>query len=369
MSIDLKKIIEHIQKCGFVLEHNVTEKLKSHQWSVINNRYYVDDVQESAREIDLIAYKVNKVEEVFLYTTLVVSCKKSESNVWALLFRDHEKDDPNIDWFPIKLWSNNKILNHMTSHQRWRSSYLDSAKSRGIYNELFEPTGHLFAFQEMDKSKYSVQNDKNIFSAVSSLMKAEAYEMNSLERRKKNVALYNFNLLSVIDSDLVQIHFKGKSISATVVDEARSIFNYIVNRQETASRIHFCTFKALESVLDFYDQLHDMNCAFFKDLSKSFYKDVFSDWNRAQVLKQDFEKRVLWIINLHHKFGSEKKLSGLDFRKLRDGDLLKIEVDANADDVEFLNGHSGVRNNVKRALESIYHYSGDFAFVEDDIPF
>lgn len=113
---NLTSIEQSLEKCGFLLEHRVTEKLIKDGWSVINNRYYVDDVQEAVREIDLIAYKAyqikfpNSAEKIGIYTALIISCKKSEKNLWAMLFRDIDKKNPNMDWFPFKNWSNQKVL-------------------------------------------------------------------------------------------------------------------------------------------------------------------------------------------------------------------------------------------------------------------
>jgi hypothetical protein len=368
-NVNLTAIADNIKACGFLLEHEVTEKLRSNRWSVINNKYYVDDVQESAREIDLIAYKVNFVENISVYTTLIVSCKKSDSNLWALLFRDYEKDDPNINWFPIKVWSNDKVLKYMTSNQGWQSSFIGVAKDHGLYEELFEPTGHLFAFQEMDKVRHTVQNDKNIFNAVSSLMKAESYEMNRLEGRKKNVALYNFNLLSIVDSELVKIHFKGKEITPSIIKEAKSIFNYIVSRQETASRVHFCTFDSLDKYLTYYNQLHNLNCSFFDRLLKSYYEDVFTDEKHSQLLRNDFEKRVLPFINAicREKPGIEKTFLSINFRKLTGTGPLEIELLGDVNKIEYVNNHSYARDIIKNGLKNIYRYSGEFVLVEDDV--
>ena len=364
-TIDLKQIAESIKKSGFVLEHDVTELMRTHQWSVINNRYYVDDVQESAREIDLVAYKVSRFENILIYTALIVSCKKSEENAWSLLIRDHVRDDPNIDWHPVKLWSNDKRLKHLVSKPAWREPYLDKAKLLGLYDKLFEPSGHLLAFQEIHKSKSTIQNDKNIFNAVSSLMKAEAYEMNSLERRKKDLAIYNINLLSVVDSDLIKLHFSGKKITPSIIDDAQCVFNYIVNKRETSSRIHFCTYDSLDKVLVDYDQLHDMNSSFFGTLLFSFYENIFSNHERVAILKDAFEKQVLWTYNYYRskEFGTEDKLKEVFFNKSEDSDVLEIEIDVNSKELDFFNGHEQFRALTERALEQVYRYTGKFTFT------
>jgi hypothetical protein len=85
--VDLKAFEEQILKTGFPLEDRIAEILKAAKWSVISNRYYVDDTEKAVREIDLVAYQITNVQHVDVYTTLIISCKKSESNAWALLAR------------------------------------------------------------------------------------------------------------------------------------------------------------------------------------------------------------------------------------------------------------------------------------------
>lgn len=76
MNDELKIYAESIKSTGFILESKVSDFLSNHGWGVINNKYYIDDVQSVAREIDIIAYKATKVRDVLVYTTLIISCKK-----------------------------------------------------------------------------------------------------------------------------------------------------------------------------------------------------------------------------------------------------------------------------------------------------
>jgi hypothetical protein len=82
--MDLSKLETQIGKTGFVLENRIAHELKTAGWTVISNRYYVDDSEETVREIDLVGYRVTKVQHFNVYTSLIISCKKSEANAWAL---------------------------------------------------------------------------------------------------------------------------------------------------------------------------------------------------------------------------------------------------------------------------------------------
>ena len=104
------KFSEKIQTTGFVLENAIAQQLKAARWTVLSNRYYVDDAEESVREIDLVAYQVRRVQHFDVYTALLISCKKSETNAWALLCREIDLKDPNSNWHPLHAWSNDKAV-------------------------------------------------------------------------------------------------------------------------------------------------------------------------------------------------------------------------------------------------------------------
>jgi hypothetical protein len=58
---DLPKYLAGIQRTGFVLENAVATEFKRKGWTVISNKYYLDDVEEKAREIDLLVYRCTSV--------------------------------------------------------------------------------------------------------------------------------------------------------------------------------------------------------------------------------------------------------------------------------------------------------------------
>jgi hypothetical protein len=86
--MELKNFEKQITKTGFPLEHKIGEILRSSGWIVINNRYYVDDQEESIREIDLVAYKVRQVQHFKVFTTLIISCKRKASKMFGRYLRE-----------------------------------------------------------------------------------------------------------------------------------------------------------------------------------------------------------------------------------------------------------------------------------------
>lgn len=75
---NLGNLQAQIAKTGFVLENKISHDLKRAGWTVISNRYYLDDTaQETVREVDLIGYRTRKLADFTVYTALIISCKKA----------------------------------------------------------------------------------------------------------------------------------------------------------------------------------------------------------------------------------------------------------------------------------------------------
>jgi hypothetical protein len=372
--MNLNAFEQQIKKTGFVLEYHVGHMLEAAGWNVINNKYYIDDHEESVREIDLVAYKVGKVQHFSVYTTLIISCKKSEASVWALLSKDINLRAVNIDWWPLHVWSNDKAMDYQFLQENAKKNYHKGAMDFGVTEVLRAPSASIFAFQEMNRESGSPQNDKAIFSAITSLMKAQAYEISSLPRRKKNPSIYQFNLLSVVDADLIRLHFDGANITATQVKSEHYIARYIIQKQETFARIHFVKASDLGELLDDYGRLHNANCNLTSSLCSDFYAGIIADWKRTAVLLEQFRKemgsRLRWKIPF-------SRIKEIDFdllsikcsRSNERAMVIDVPLDFdNEDAFAFLNGDEGIRTAVSAALRKVYRFEGTFRF-EPSIPF
>jgi hypothetical protein len=206
-----KKYLEGIESTGFELEFRVSNSLTKAGWTVINNKYYIDDVVGSAREMDILAYKATLLENgISVYTVLFVSCKKSAKNIWTFLAKDINKEDPNIDWYPISAWTNDVASKFMIDNSNWKFDYTESTAE--LKENIFTPKKHIFAFQELNKEGGSAQNDRAIFDSIVTLMMAQDYEIRSLDNRKKDRSIYFTSLILITWND-------SKDCPALHVDE------------------------------------------------------------------------------------------------------------------------------------------------------
>lgn len=360
-----------IQKTGFVLESKVADTLRRAGWNVISNKYYEDDFEGSVREIDLLAYKVSKVQDLSVYTTILVSCKKSEQNIWALLARPIDLKAPNADWWPLHAWSNVKAISYALAKPNLAKKYYQDVEVLGVRDALATPEYEVFAFQEMKRGSGAPQNDKNIFGAVTSLMKAQAYEIGALPQRKKSRAVYQFNLVSIIDSELYRLVMLGDKISQEKIESEHYVSRYIINKSETFSRIRFLTASEFKSALKDYGRLHQANCKWFDAQIDSFYEGILEDYNRSSVLINEFRSEVEWRISFAVKKLPAGKLtkSSLDVGWNRKGKYAVVSFWEIAPFVEALNENAELKKKVSAALEKIYRYTGEFRFEIEDIPF
>lgn len=368
--MDPNLLASEIRKTGFVLENQVAQELKAAGWTVISNKYYVDDLEETVREIDLVAYRVSKVQHFDVYTALIISCKKSDSNVWALLARDINLKDPNSDWWPLHAWSNDKALTYQLAEAGKARRYHEQLATLGVTEALSVPTVEVFAFQEMDKVSGKPQNDKPIFSAVTSLMKAQAYELSALPARKKAPAIYQFNLLSVVDTDLVRLMFKGTKIDGTPLEAEHYLARYIVRKRETFSRIRFIKASAFSLALQDYGRLHLANCTWFGSECDAFYTDLVKDWKRAEVFAEEFKNKIHWFVSwrLERQFRKSIDFGTPSLHWSTTTNAVWIGVTAPPEALKFMNEDSGIKEHVSKALKAIFRYEGAFEF-DDDIPF
>lgn len=369
--MDSKKYAKEILKTGFVLESKVADALRRASWTVISNKYYEDDFEGSVREIDLLAYKVTKVQHISVYTTLLISCKKSDTNIWALLARNINLKDPNSDWWPLHVWSNDKAITFELSKPTITKIYHEEIIKSGVKEALSIPECEVFAFQEMNRASGAPQNDKNIFNSLTSLMKAQAYEIGALSKRKKLPSIYQFNLISVIDSDLIRLMINGENISPASVESEHYISRYIIKKNETFSRIRFVKASCFEEKLKDYSRLHEANCHWFDRACNAFYDGILKDWKRTKVLIEEFRAKVKWPIYWAGKHAFDKQIEAANISlEWKDGDdIVVVTLLEDAVIVETLNNNSELKMAASKALFDVYRYSGEFRFAIDEIPF
>lgn len=371
-ALKMTKFSSEIKKTGFCLEHRATMSLRQRGWSVINNRYYVDDQSGTVREIDLVAYRTHKVNHLYVYTVLLVSCKKSENNAWVLLSRPAQLADPNLDRRPAHIWTNDGAIDWMLQETDWKKEYFDMLAEEGTPRSVLNSDQDVFAFQEMNTNNGKVQNDKPIFSSVTSLIKAQAYELGLLPSRKKDLSVYQFNLVSLLDGKPVRLDFaeEDEEILESNIDEELYFFDYIVNQCRTTAKIHFVREAFFDNALSAYERVHISNAKFINYLKKSFYQDVLTNIPKRDALQPVFDKRVRdrLITKLRSHGIIPKDYVKTEIYTVKSNEEIQVHVIIKEGPC-FSIDDPVTRRIVEVALQDIYHFFGSFRIEVDDIPF
>lgn len=369
--MNIEKIEKGIEKTGFRLEFDISSILEDSGWNVINNKYYVDDQQETVREIDMVAYKAALVQDIYVYTALIISCKKSDKNAWALLSKKSDHNDPNMEWVPVHAWSNDRILSYMLEQQEWKDTYLSTLRKNksGVVSD--KPERYIFGFQEMNKESGAPQNDKNIFNSITSVMKAQAYEMNTLPVRKKDPCVFQFNLLSIAQAELVRLDFEESNTNGTPVYDEIYVADYIINKQQTFAKVHFIQADKFQSILKQYNHLHKSNIKAFEAIYYKFCSEMTTDHKKLNLFKEDVASDLRWPV-----YKEFKHLTGLS-KLLKDGwlswdkkeNVLEFEVDLDSNNINQINTVDAIRKELSKSLKKHYKYEGESRFAVNDIPF
>lgn len=377
--MDYTPYINGINKTGFPLEHKVARQLRDNKWTVITNRYYVDNDEERPREVDIVAYRYcNKHPDFDLFTTIILSCKKSDHSVWTFLSREAAARDPNTDREPFHHYSSSPAFNFMRSKDtEWGKTYQKTVLSNNVKDIFSDSKNEIFALQELsngsgekNKGLGKPLGDAAMFAAVMSLMKAQHYELSVKHKKeRKKPAIYQFNLLSIVDGEMIEFKFDDEhEIKAQHVLYENYIARYIFDNMETFSRIVFTTYDNFQNAADQYGRLHSTNQKLFAETVDDFYKDIVEDSAKVSVLEKEFfahlsrKLRVLYIKERRHY--DKLNVSSLWYNK-KNG-TLEVGVDDALFELEFLNAN-GIQL-AKEAVKLFYKYEGEVIF-DDSMPF
>lgn len=365
-SAPLDKIPHALEKTGFLLEHLVSEEFQKSNWSVIGNRYYVDDVDGKARELDLIAYRVSKSDELDVFTGVLVSCKKDAEYTWAFMSKDRPPHDPNVDWEPVHCWTDVEPLASFLSSCEWRKEYLHANKA--IYSSLFEKTRNVFATQLVSADGTAPKNDKPIFESITGLFKALDHELGALPNRAKGKhRLYLFTLLTVVEAPLVDVRYHGDSGEALEVDLLTYLARYMVRKRELSAHVHFVRSDKIKEFVGILSLLAEHAASHMTSLVAKSFEAIRASSSVRTYLAKKLGLVVNWRLNrILRSHGIAQEITNLDLSYGERG--LCIGVDVYEDALDILNSDVEAHKLTKDALRTVARY-GDIFYFDSDIPF
>ena len=84
----IAKIEEWLEKSGFPLELKVAKLFSKAGFGVGQSIFYEDPITEKLRETDILAYRTESINDVWVNLTFVIECKKSLDKPWISFMND-----------------------------------------------------------------------------------------------------------------------------------------------------------------------------------------------------------------------------------------------------------------------------------------
>ena len=380
---DINDLIAGIQKTGFILEYQVSKILEENGWIVLNNRYYIDDLKNIEREIDILAYKSTLKEDIRFYTALIISIKKDKNCIWSFLTKDLDKNNPNIKFYPISNWSNEKAIDYMLKNFNYKELELNIKNNKNL-KILYGLDKQIFAFQEMNESNGNPQDSKNIYNSIITIIKALEFEKISLIKRKKNKTFYNFNLISIFEGTMAEMYFKGDLPEIKEVGDIKYLNRHIVNNKEDFFRVHFIKFDRFKDIIKNYNDLVNWNTTYYYNLFIKFFDIVFTNNESTNIFWKEFTSEINFSVlismnKIFKKLGIKSlgSLESLDYEYDADMHILSIvplfKYENSFKDydsvIEELNLDINLKKTILKALKKWYRYDYKFIFSGYSIPF
>lgn len=375
MNKDTKnKILQAIKKTGFITEYSASKILNENGWFIINNRYYLDDISGIPREIDIIAYKTTKIKELFIYTVIVISCKKSEENYWLFLTKNLNKSDPNIIYENLDNWTNEKLLDSIDSKSIIENKVNIDIASKEFIKDIFLIKNNIFAMQEISKSNFSLKNDQNIYNSIVSMIKAKEFEIESLGNRKKNKSVYNFFTVSVQDLSMIEFSPEDLNSELNEILHIKYLNRFIINQKDKFHLIHFIHIDYLRSFLEKFNLFHEYLVTEYIEHLQLIKNKFYSSPRIYNCYLEEVRKEISFDIYLELKYTAkliEEDIIDISFGNLYQENSLIIFLGFdNKYAIDFCNNSIKIKNKVNTILEKYYYFKINFKFSGiDDFPF
>lgn len=377
-----REIISAIQRSGFPLEHQVGNILREHGWQTISNRYYIDDIKGTEREIDIVAYKLDldETENIEYITTLIISCKKNEKNKWCFLTRSTDPTDANIDRNPFHYCTTDERLDYMT--KRHKGVLIRQYKSEKDVRDLYDFSENVFAYEKIrvakDKSEkgkgmFVLNGNTDIYESIITTIKALNFEKSSRIKRYEKYRYkryYTFHLLSVFGGEMVKDHFEEDGTQVIEnIDEIKYLNRHIINNEEDFYVVNFIQIDNFENRLNLFDDIHKVNTEILPKFIDTFYKDIFKYRDRVMLFWDECSRELGEVIQTYadsdtHPIQTSDPLPRLFF--VYDDKLIIWIYDKSYKDdklITELNDNEGLKEEVNEILQRYYRYSGPFSII------
>jgi hypothetical protein len=175
--IDENTMKTAIFRSGYLLERRIAADLKRLGFRVINNRGFIDQETNKAREYDVYAdkeYKLSDNGSFSIYPTIIVECKNNPQPIVFFAQEDAEFkpliDEVTVSGIPAKIWKTGKYISVQ--------EYLDVKNCHHYCVPVAPVSTYCCTFeQKKDKSAWMANHGEDLFETFRTLTKALEYQI------------------------------------------------------------------------------------------------------------------------------------------------------------------------------------------------
>jgi hypothetical protein len=354
----LKKFVEQISESGFPLEHWASSLLRKEGWIVRTNYYYIDSDDKKPREMDIVAYKLKRLDRFNVKTVLLISCKKSKSSVWGFLRRSFPEYGNQINLFPAMIVSKYPPVNYALKWG-WQREFCDFMAGHGLSSWFGVPQHDVFAHQQIPLEKGKL-HDSDMHSATMQLIKAQAYEISD-RHNGENREIKQFNLISLTEGDFVAFDFNdGADVEAIEIPEQVSMTSYKIDNCDQDSRVIYLTKRKFEEDVSRFTQLHELNTEFFINKENEFRNEAVFDWHKLAVHSEEFIsnlERYIWDCARHHRVLPDTPLK-LSVKISVESHNPIVEISSSRSEILDVARSSDVKKRIYRDIQFFWGHEG-----------
>ena len=372
-----EKLLDAVEMSGFDFEYFVQDIFRKEKWTVLNNRYYIDDVSNIEREIDAIAYKAIEIGDICYYTALIISCKKTKESDWVFLTQK-KIQDVNFDYSPLHIISSDFRLKAIINNER--SMIIDAIMKDEFLQKIYEGDNRVFANFQFNGRTLQLEENRRIYDSISTTIKTLEAEKESHRNSmiNKKATFYCFYAISVFNNKLIEVLFEdSENKSVQEVNELKYVNRHIVYKKDQFYLVHFACKDYLADLVKVYNKVFESNTRLYSGLMASFYDDIWSYEYRVKLINGQFmgalrrEISMISIIDNTFELPSNLEIKEIDFQKTKDLLVMTVHFDPILDSstIELLNKSENAKKWIGAALKRYFKYDGTYSINQDWLPF
>ncbi|GGG94697.1 hypothetical protein GCM10007422_05190 [Pedobacter zeae] len=302
--------------------------------------------------------------------------QKSTFKDWIFLTRNAKGTKWNLDTVPFTFWSNSEILNYQLKGKKFSDLKGCDEKIHKELDAKFEYNKTVFAFREYEgKGEVKkIGQDSAIFESIITLIKSQAYELESLPmRRQDRKYYYNLNLLTVADvGKFIELECNNDDFTEKEIERINYVNRFLVNKKEHNSRIVFAKLSALEEVIEDFNNLHKLNIDLVGNGIPRFYeKEIWEDYYAKKIVVNGAEDDL--ISELKYELQGKFRVQQDDFRwpyfMINEQAVLEVQFNASEELIDYINNDEKSNKITAEWLKDNFRYTGKFIFTLNELPF